>query len=66
MMEISGYIFLFRYTEENLGNDNEGVVSDENGNGEIEEKENTLTAVRESSPQKRKKLRVSVAFILTE
>ena len=52
-------IFHFRYKEEAIGNDNEGVVSDENDNETVEERERTKTVVRTSRPQRRKKLRVS-------
>lgn len=53
----------FRYKEEDIGNDNEGVVSDENDNEAVEERERTATVVRTSTQQRRKKLRVSPEFL---
>lgn len=59
-----GYIYLkictyphFRYKAEDVGNQNDGVVSDENDN---KEDKTTTTVVRRSTTQRRKKLRVSL------
>ena len=54
------YFVLLRQEDENIGNDNEGVVSDENGNGANEEKDKAITTVQQTRPQRRKKLRVSI------
>lgn len=52
--------FLFRYKED-IGEDNNGVVTENNENNEIKESENTMTVRRRKSPsQNRKKLRVSI------
>lgn len=48
-----------RCKEENIGNDNEAVVSDENDTNEVKASKTTTNAVRISSPRQRKKLRVS-------
>ncbi|XP_046846021.1 NADPH oxidase 5-like [Xenia sp. Carnegie-2017] len=49
-----------RYKED-IGEDNDGVVSENNDNNEIKESENTMTVRRRKSPsQNRKKLRIYV------
>jgi hypothetical protein len=48
---LTKYFVLLRHEDENIGNDNEGVVSDENGNGANEEKDKAITTVRQTRPQ---------------